>query len=215
MTANDGLDPENWGWLNREFYAAAPADYFRTRLYLLLAFAGRTDDLLDLFEEGVEYERIALSIRPRDPESTADDADEAERELQEYLVAESEVLYYHTSETVLRMYLAHEGFPDCPPLEVARRRFGFRDAIQGRFLSDFREDERRQQTAQVVLGQRVTSETTEESLQSIDSLEDALTTFARDFHSGVEPIQRRKTWTRYCAFCGCVHETRRRGRSHC
>jgi hypothetical protein len=84
--------------LNKRFYTADPADYFRTRLSTLMLVAGRPGDLLGLLKEGVEYGRI------RSQADTNAEVDAAG--IDRYVTVESQVLLHHVAEALIRLFLA-------------------------------------------------------------------------------------------------------------
>lgn len=111
-----GLSADNFDPLNREFYSAKPHEQFVRKLNLLLLYAGRADEVDGLLKDGVAYDRLTLTHDP-DKEPAAD---EIEKSRLEYVTIETEILYHHAIETLLRLYLAHEGHPECPWLEISR-----------------------------------------------------------------------------------------------
>lgn len=129
-----GLSADNFDPLNREFYSAKPHEYFVRKLNLLLLYAGRADEVDGLLEDGVTYDRLTLTHDP-DKEPAAD---EIKKSRLEYVTIETEILYHHAIETLLRLYLAHEGHPKCPWLEISRLRNPghFKAQLQRRLLSD-------------------------------------------------------------------------------
>jgi hypothetical protein len=110
---DENLDPDQWADLNAEFYRAEPEAYFIRRLrYLVLAIAD-APAVRAAQCEGVEYGEIAVP-----PEADEYDSEGAVA----YGAMETTNLLHHLAETIMRLYLAHEGRPDCPWLEVARLR---------------------------------------------------------------------------------------------
>src|SRR5690242_12770909 len=97
--ADTNLDPTQYDLLNSEFYSADPAAYFRTRTRLLFLAAGANRQLDELLTAGVFYEGLILKLGSEDPEDPDD-----ERQLQNFLITESEVLLHHASEVLLRLY---------------------------------------------------------------------------------------------------------------
>lgn len=100
------FDPNS---LNQSFYSADPADYYRTRLNLLVLAAARSDAVGDLMAEGVNYD--GLLIEAVQGEATDDD----DRLHQAYLVIESEQVLHHVSETPPASLCRPRG-PPCLPL---------------------------------------------------------------------------------------------------
>jgi hypothetical protein len=119
--------------MNRKFYATRPWEYFRHRQRYLMFAAGAPEKLLDIGREGVKVGRLNFTLTD-DP----DGGEQDEEDRQRYVLAESEVLMHHASETLLRLYLAHEGLPGCPWLEMARVRSpgDFKKRVEKRFCRD-------------------------------------------------------------------------------
>jgi hypothetical protein len=143
--ADDDLAPENYGRLNRAFYAAKPADYLGRRLSNLILTAGRSSDLDALTDEGVTYGSLKVGKHANPNETALDDAPSAEERriaAEHYVAAEAEVLSHHAGETLLRLYLAHEfgpgGAPPCPWLALSRERTParFKAMVERRFGLD-------------------------------------------------------------------------------
>jgi hypothetical protein len=124
------LAPEQYPGMNRAFYATRPWEYFRHRQRSLLLAAGAPEKLLAIGREGVKVG--ALNFKLTDDDSGAQEEEDRQR----YVLAESEVLMHHASETLLRLYLAHEGLPACPWLEMARVRSpgDFKKRVEKRFV---------------------------------------------------------------------------------
>jgi len=150
------LAPENHDVLNRDFYGAAPDGYFQHRLSLLLLAAGKSDELRALLREGVQYGAFKAGGSATPPN------EEDDKRLQHFITAESEVLLHHAAETLLRLYLAHEPLPACPPLEIARmRNFArFKKQVRKRFHGELTPEERRSLVSPVFYGANSPSEIT-------------------------------------------------------
>jgi hypothetical protein len=117
---DQNLHPDQWDDLNREFYRADPEAYFLRRLrYLILAIVD-VPAVRDAQSGTIEFGK--LSMPPEDPYDAADAA--------VYGAIESSNLLHHIAETVMRLYLAHEGRPDCPWLEVARLRMDLASRLE-------------------------------------------------------------------------------------
>lgn len=187
-TADDGLSPRNWANLNQQFHQADPPDYFGTRFEMLLLVAAKRPELRKLFEGGIEWQRIRTGSTGSDSISETNQSDVA---LDEYLAADSELLYHHTIETLLRLYLAHAGLPPVPWLELSRMRTPgeFKQAVRERWLdADTKPDlnESRHLTAQVFLGLESPEDLNGSSTDGqfaliVDSLEANMQQFASDF----------------------------------
>ena len=109
---DDGLVERQFDDLNRNFYHQSPAEYLRHRLRLLALMAGRPDDMFALYEEGIEYGELKMGGR----------VDVDDERIAGFVAAETEVLWHHAAETLLRAFLAHKDAPPCPWLEIARLR---------------------------------------------------------------------------------------------
>lgn len=131
-----GLSADNYNGLNREFYSARPHEHIVRKLNLILLYAGRPDDVEKLLAEGVEYGRVALTVTENEDAERGDE--EVDNDRKAFVTIEVESLYHHTVETLLRFYLAHEGHPECPWLEISRLRnhTTFKENVRRRFLSD-------------------------------------------------------------------------------
>lgn len=181
---DSGLSEVNYGPLNAEFYRANPHEYFVRRLNSLILQAGRPDDLDRLMREGIEYR--TLTVGPAaDTEHQDQDADD----LETYLALEAEILYHHSIETLLRLYLAHESSPTCQWLELARLRgpADFKERVEERFLSDqLSKAEKWERLHPVLVGAPAESlpHGEEQLIRVMDALESAMTTFASDFFGG-------------------------------
>jgi hypothetical protein len=108
--ADMDLVPDQFPALNERFYERCPAEYFGHRLRLLLTLWGRPDDVLDLYEEGVNVGELSVGGH----------VDLREDSVERFVAADLEVLWHHTAESMMRAYLAHRDLPECPWLEVAR-----------------------------------------------------------------------------------------------
>lgn len=133
--------------LNRSFYAADPAAYFRTRMLVLGLLIAKSDDLSDMLD-GVTVEDLTLSV-PHGPATAEDEAAHLA-----YLVTESESLVHHLAETLVRLFIAHRDLPPCPWLEVAEltQAWQFKQAAES-IAADSRSDELLDQTIRVFIGE--------------------------------------------------------------
>lgn len=136
-TADDDLAPENDRSLNDLFYVAEPHDYFLQRIGNLMLVASKNEALDDLLLHGIKIGQLAYGgvddpdPPPLTPEARADSAKAASH----FVTAEAEILLHHIGETLLRLYLAHEGLPPCPWLELSRIRSPgeFKGMVSSRF----------------------------------------------------------------------------------
>ena len=182
---DDQLAPEQFPRMNKDFYATKPWEYFNARNHLLMLAAGASDQLYEIAREGVSYRGLNYQEKPGEGK---EDSAEAKEAWEKFVMAESEVLLHHASETLLRLYLAHEPLPACPWLEVARVRSpgDFKRMLEERFLGDLSQNERRQRVAKVFFG--TTDRTDVEPMppeedwnEGLDNIEAFLVYFARHF----------------------------------
>lgn len=164
--------------MNRAFYETRPWEYFRHRLRSLMVNVGAPQGVEALVRKEVRIGRLTMkhdSAADRDPEREAKDREN-------YLIAESEALLHHASETLLRFYVAHEHLPACPWIEIGRIRTPkqFKDLVRRRFLGDMPNDERQDLVAAVFYG---APEPTNfpDWRKGASNIDDFLTYFARYF----------------------------------
>lgn len=101
--------------LNERYYSRSPALYFRQRLNNLTVCAARLPDYRDALLAGIEVGDLTITVG----EHEAVDSDLDDEELLAFVTAESEVLLYHATESMFRVYLAHAQRPECPWLRMA------------------------------------------------------------------------------------------------
>jgi hypothetical protein len=117
---DQNLHPGQWADLNREFYRADPSAYFRRRLrYLILAVVD-VPAVREAQQGRIDFGKLSMPPEgPYDAEGAA-----------VYGAIESTNLLHHIAETIMPLYLAHEGWPDCPWLEMARLRMDLADRLE-------------------------------------------------------------------------------------
>jgi hypothetical protein len=176
------LAPEQFPGMNSAFYATRPWSYFAHRQRLLMLAAGASDELTEIARKGIKVGRLKYSAE--DEEADPRTAEDRER----FVFAESEVLLHHVSETLLRLYLAHEGAPRCPWLEVARVRAAgeFKRMVSERFGDELSAEQRRHRVGEVFFGsaERTAikpSPAQEQWETSLANIEAFLTHYARHF----------------------------------
>jgi hypothetical protein len=108
--AGSGFDRQN-----QLFYSQEPTSYFRDRLTLLGLRAARSDALAEVVGDGFVWGQLKIG----GGESQELSSEEEEARLTRFVITESQVLLHHVSETLIRMFLAHAGRPQCPWLEMA------------------------------------------------------------------------------------------------
>jgi hypothetical protein len=123
------LAPQQWRGFNQPFYSRDPTSYFSQRLSMLALVGARRSDLEEMLAEGVRIGTIQLGAS--DDEEDDEPSALADHERPEF-IADVVVLFHHTVESMLRMYLAHLGRPDSPRLQIARMRTpgAFKSAVQ-------------------------------------------------------------------------------------
>lgn len=110
------VPPHDVDALNRSFYAADPADYFERRLQNLILQMASTDaanrsDERQAAVGGLQMTIPSIEVEPPD-----------ERNYQAFLLIESESVKHHLSETLLRMFFAHNGASACPWIRISEVR---------------------------------------------------------------------------------------------
>jgi hypothetical protein len=115
------LVPGQFESLNREFYASKllPDKYLGMRLRSLLLTTSEAPEIRAVSEAGFQVGPVNLKYSHADED---EDEEQARAEVDGYLLTESTVLLHHAGEVLLRLFFAHEGFPECPWLETARLR---------------------------------------------------------------------------------------------
>lgn len=118
--------------LNERYYSRSPALYFRQRLNNLMVCASGLPAYRDRLVKGIE---VGADLVIQVDEHEVIDSDLDEESLQAFVTSESEVLLYHVTESMFRVYLAHAQRPDCPWLLVAANSAirEMRQAVQKRF----------------------------------------------------------------------------------
>lgn len=138
------------GEVNEKFFALEPWRYLDTRVFSLVALAGKPSEIIELFQDGV-----VLGQRLRMSASTVERPNP--EDLDRFVAVDSEVLLHHAAETVLRTYFAFASRPDAPWLEIAseRRPGRFKRKVADRFVArSGASSDDLDQTAAVFLGSR-------------------------------------------------------------
>lgn len=167
---------EQYRRLNERFYAASPARYFEHRLNNLLVTAASDVELGPQLREGIDIcgERMVVGDEERI------DSDMESEELSRFVTAESLVLLSHTAEAVLRLFLAHEGQPACPWLDMSRLPFrDFWKHVRIRFVDPIREERLHAVVADVALGSPTYSENFPGDQDDWDATVERLTSWLR------------------------------------
>lgn len=103
--------------MNRSFYGAEPTAYFRDRLTMLGLRAAKGSELAELVAGGVEWGQLRIS---RVGPELSDEEGQARTD--RFVITESQLLLHHVSESLIRMFLAHSGGPECPWMELSALR---------------------------------------------------------------------------------------------
>jgi len=178
-----GLAALNFDGLNRSFYRARPHDFIVRRLEALVLQAGRPDDVRRMLDEGVDFGTVHVSRGDEEPDDSAGHGHDT------YVAVEAEMLYQHTVETLLRLFLAHTDDPPCPWLELSRLRDfrSFKERVRSRFLgSDEPGEHHLQETWHLMVGADPDSIDggITKSRRVVHRLESAMRFFAGDFLEG-------------------------------
>jgi hypothetical protein len=135
--------------LNRKFYAySSPYEYFIRRLLAALLWLTKSDALVEMLQGGISYGPIELNLN-----GLQNPAVFSEETQGRYGVAEAEILLHHASESLLRLYLAHDGNQQCPWLELANlRSFSeFKKRVDDRFRSPGRHSDAHERVRNIFL----------------------------------------------------------------
>lgn len=138
--------------LNEEFYSGnTPSTYFRDRLTLLALRAAKPEALVDAAGNGILWGQLWIASDDEGNAEMPEGYEDAART--RFIATESQVLFHHTVEALLRMLLAHEGRPECPWLEIAAQKDhgAFRVAVAELAKSSWSE-ERTARIAEVLMG---------------------------------------------------------------
>lgn len=108
-------DTNGFEKLNQEFYAANPADYFGERLRLLALRAAKPSAV----EAALGKELVWGGIRFVAEDVGAETTNSAVTVTSQFVALETQNLFHHTSEAVLRVFLAHELRGECPWIDMA------------------------------------------------------------------------------------------------
>ena len=107
--------------LNRLYYHDnGPGEFLLMRFYTLCVVGGAYEEFKALLAEGVEFagSTLILDGSTDDPDSPEAKADRVFQ--QHYLRIEAHHLKHLAIETLLRLFLGHRDFPECPWFEMSR-----------------------------------------------------------------------------------------------
>ncbi len=100
------IDPNEFGSLNREFYAADPAEVIQHRLWMLSQF--------------IADESVEVKCEAEDLAAKREVPDLNERV--QFVTLESTLVLHQAAETLLRLYMAHSNDAHCPWVEMTMMR---------------------------------------------------------------------------------------------
>ncbi|MGO4257073.1 hypothetical protein [Marmoricola sp. RAF53] len=124
-------EPEPFDYIarmNEFYYSQPPMDVLQDRLILLALRATKAEQLGELT---TDLEWGELRLQQRRPGDSPRDLAEEERAKTAYIMTESQNLFHHAGETLVRLFLAHRHGYQCPWLEAAsfQRPGAFRDEL--------------------------------------------------------------------------------------
>jgi hypothetical protein len=110
-TGIPSVSPQAYPRLNEQFYAMKPHEYLDRRLDSLILSVNETEreTIQRLWAKGFSYKGV----------SALKEREETAAELDTYATMESTVLAHHASETLLRLYFAHQHREACPWVAMA------------------------------------------------------------------------------------------------
>lgn len=170
--------------LNQNFFGAVgPANYFITRLQILLAIAGaQQDQMIELLMSELDYAGIGLKFSSNPSMEFDDQIASSQRLIDQFVRVESHLLKHHVIETLLRHYLANIGNPACPWMaissETSFRRFKAR--VRQAVLDECADDLRKN-VAWLFLGVSLEKDGADRLTRVAENLACFLKTFAKDW----------------------------------
>jgi hypothetical protein len=129
--------------LNAEFYNSEPHKYFRKRLV----------DLLGQYETSTPEMKCSFAVLGGIPVDLNQETYHDRSTIEIYVAMESQILLHHTSEALLRLFIAHLGDPACPWYELASCQLPgqFKERVQSEIL-DSNDQLLRKRVAHLLLG---------------------------------------------------------------
>lgn len=176
--------PPDFKSLNRHFYhESGPGEFLLMRFHTLCVVGGAYEEFKAILAEGVEFAGSALSIDGAtdhldSPEETADQFFQ-----QHYLRIETHHLKHLAIETLVRLFLGHLDFPECPWFEMSRElAFSkFKKSVRSLIVKADAEA-LQSDVVRIILGQSSDLTTaTKETLDSSSNLARFLRLFASDW----------------------------------
>lgn len=112
-------EPEPFDYIarmNEFYYSQPPMNVLQDRLILLALRATKAEELGELT---ADLEWGELRLHQRRPEDSPRDLAEEERARTAFIMTESQNLFHHAGEALIRLFLAHRARSECPWLEAA------------------------------------------------------------------------------------------------
>ena len=138
IRAEEGFGDENYQRLNELIYQARPADYFLQRIANALVVGSDPEARDNALKAGAGIGKLRIHADEPHSPSFWGSADERDTRAKHFLTAEAAVLFHHASETLLRLYLAHEAMTACPWLTMSQTRSPalFKRQVAQRFVDE-------------------------------------------------------------------------------
>lgn len=134
--------------INERYYEGSPAPYFDHRLNNLMVVAAADPDYGPQLRAGLDIGGRQVVVG--DDEFVATDMSPGD--LRQFVIAESLILHSHVTETLLRVFSAHEGRQECPWLVIAAMDFGRLWEIARNLSAESWSPDMQAVTADLVLG---------------------------------------------------------------
>ncbi len=115
MSAPDPEMTATFRRLNESFYSSSPSLYFEQRLNSLLVVAADDPEYGERLRSGLTIVGQTFTVAPNERVESRLSGEDVRR----FVTSETQVLLHHAAESLLRLYLAHEGRPPCPWLNIA------------------------------------------------------------------------------------------------
>ena len=175
--------PSDIDSLNRQFYQEhGPPGYLHMRLRTLCVVGGAYEQFKGILAEGIEVADFSMKLSASDgDDDSAVKSDMAFRE--QYMSIEAHHLKHLAAETLIRLFLGHRGFPNCPWREISREtNFAtFKETVRDQILRAAGQ-KLMSDAAGVLLGlPNDLSSLSEERLDVVDNLASFLRVFAREW----------------------------------
>lgn len=168
---------------NSHYYQEnGPAEFISMRLDALCLIGGAYEAFKELLAEGVEYAGLTVTLGPAQ-ESTRE-LERQDKDFHEhFLRIEAHHLKHLAIEALLRLFLGHRGFPDCPWMEISRNRGPgqFKEGVR-RHIVEAEQHELQSHVAEVFMAQPGDLESLSEEDQDVSvNLTSLLRVFASNW----------------------------------